>query len=88
MTLNKDQVKVLETISRLGKGSITTPVTISAVHHAFSDMDVSDLVLHLLVLLESGLIENTGKTTEKIGNTFVITLKGIDYYNRNIRNRC
>jgi hypothetical protein len=84
MTLNGDQEMVLTAIFNLGKGDITTPVTIGAIHHAFSDMDVRDLVKHLLVLLDAGLIANAGKTTEKIGNTFVITSKGIDYYNRNI----
>lgn len=84
MTLNKDQEMVLETIFELGKGITTTPVTIGAIHHAFSDMDVRDLVKHLLALMESGLIENAAKTQEKIGNTFVITQKGIDYCNRNI----
>lgn len=87
MTLTRDQETVLATIFTLGKGTITTPVTIGTIHHAFSAMDVRDLVGHLLALLESGLIENAGKATEKIGNTFVITHQGIDYYNRNIRNR-
>jgi len=79
VTLNKDQEKVLETIFNLGKGSITTTVTIGAIHHSFSDMDVRDLVTHLLLLLDACLIENAVKTTEKIGNTFVITPKGIEY---------
>ncbi|MCK9579164.1 MAG: hypothetical protein M0Q92_01790 [Methanoregula sp.] len=77
MTLTVDQELVLKTIFNLGKGSITTPVTIGAIHHSFSDMDVRDLVTHLQALLDAGLIENYGKTMEKISNTFIITPKGI-----------
>ncbi len=83
MTLTGDQELVLKTLFSLGKGSIATPVTIGAIHHSFSAMDVRDLVKHLLVLLDAGLIENAGKATEKIGNTFVITPEGIEYCNRN-----
>jgi hypothetical protein len=86
MTLTGDQELVLKTIFNLGKGAITTPVTIGAIHHSFSAMDVRDLVGHLLVLLDTGLIENYGESTEKIGNTFVITLQGIDYCNRKSKN--
>ncbi len=82
MTLARDQELVLETIARLGNGNTTSPVTISAIHHAFSDMDVRDLVVHLGVLIDQGLITNAGTTREKIGNRYVITPKGLAYGNR------
>jgi DNA-binding MarR family transcriptional regulator len=83
MTLTRKQETVLATIVRLGKGTTTIPVTISAIHATFSDMDVSDLVLHLGGLIDNGLIKNAQPTKERIGNTYVITPDGFDYYNRN-----
>jgi hypothetical protein len=85
MILTREQETVLGTIFELGEGKINSPVTISALHGTFSNMDVRDLVEHLGVLLDAGLIENAGKTTERIGNTYVLTLKGFDYYTQNVR---
>jgi len=82
MTLTGEQKLVLKTIFNLSSGDSSVPVTIGAIHHSFSAMDVRDLVGHLLVLLDAGLIENSGKAIEKIGNTFVITPQGIDYCKR------
>lgn len=84
MLLTGNQEIVLATIFELGSGKITVPVTIGAIHGTFSDMDVRDLVGNLGVLLTYGLIRNARKTTERIGNVYVITPGGIEYYNRNI----
>jgi hypothetical protein len=62
------------------QGRPGVPVTISAVHHTFSEMDVSDLVLHLGILLECGLIRNAPQTTEKISNMYVIMPQALLYY--------
>jgi DNA-binding MarR family transcriptional regulator len=84
MTLTREQETVLGTLFELGKGTITSPVTISALHGTFSDMDVRDLVEHLGVLIDRGFIENAGKPTGRIGNTYVLTPNGGDYYNQTI----
>jgi len=83
MTLTREQETVLGTIFELGKGTITSPVTISALHGTFSNMDVRDLVEHLGVLIDRGFIENAGNPTGRIGNTYVLTQKGRDYCSRN-----
>jgi len=85
MRLTKNEEMVLAAIVTLGKGDPATPVIISAIHHAFADMDVSALVVHLGTLLDYGLIRNARDTSERLGNSYVITPDGIGYYNRNIR---
>ena len=85
MILTRDQELVLGAIAGLCREDQGVPVTISAVHHTFTDMDVSDLVLHLGVLLEGGLIRNARQTTEKVSNMYVITPEGLLYYLRNIK---
>jgi len=85
MKLTADQQRVLESIAGLGREECTSPVTIGAIHHTFSDMDVRDLVRHLQILLDMGLIANARQTPDGIGNTFLITAEGIDYYRRNSR---
>ncbi|MFA7304288.1 MAG: hypothetical protein WC015_07255 [Methanoregula sp.] len=87
MMLTTEQETVLGTIFELGKGSVTTPVTISAIHGTFSNMNVSDLVRHLEILIKYRFIDNAQKTTERLSNTFVITPEGIKYYNENIKKR-
>ena len=82
MDLTTDQESVLASVFRLSGGAPAVPVTISAIHHTFRAMDVSDLVGHLLVLLDRGLIENYRPTTGRIGNTVVLTHQGILYCSR------
>ncbi len=65
MKLTREQELVLGAIAGLSSGDAGVPVTISAVHHTFYDMDVSDLVLHLGILLEGGLIRNARPAMEK-----------------------
>ena len=69
---------MLDAIVGLWRENPGVPVTISAIHHAFTDMDVSDLVLHLGILLETGLIVNARPTRERIGNAFAITAEGME----------
>jgi hypothetical protein len=83
--LTRDQEQVLRAIAGLSEKDPAAPVTISAVHHSFADMDVSELVPHLGVLLESGLIRNARPTKEKISNMYLITPEGSECYRRNIR---
>jgi len=83
MILTPEQEIVLAHTCELAKGTVTVPVTIGALHHTFSDMDVSDLVKHLVGLLDKGLIKNVGQSREKIGNTYVMTPEGIGYLDRN-----
>ncbi len=85
MKLTRDQELVLGAIAGLSSGDAGVPVTISAVHHTFFDMDVSDLVLHLGILLEGGLIRNARPTMEKISNMYVITPEGMQYYQQDIK---
>jgi hypothetical protein len=87
MKLTREEEQVLGAIGGLCKGKPATPVTISAIHHTFSDMDVSTLVRHLGILLDNGLIRNARPTTEKLGNTYVITSEGMDEYHRTTANR-
>ncbi|MDD5187641.1 MAG: hypothetical protein PHF57_05490, partial [Methanoregula sp.] len=65
MMLTREQETVLGTIFELGKGSVTSPVTISAIHGTFSNMNVSDLVKHLEILIKYRFIDNAQKTTER-----------------------
>jgi len=83
MTLTREQELVLGAIAGLSKEDPRVPVIISSVHHSFPDMDVSELVPHLGVLLESGLIRNARPTQEKISNMYVLTPEGLTYYHRN-----
>jgi hypothetical protein len=85
MKLTREQELVLGAIVGLGKGNLDAPVTISAIHHSFSDMDVSALVLHLGILIDNGFIRNARQTTERIGNVYVITQNGTDFYTRYIK---
>jgi len=87
MKLTRNEEQVLGAIAGLCKGNPGAPVTIGAIHHTFSDLDVSALVRHLGVLLDAGLIANARPTTEKLGNMFVITPEGLDYYHRNTGER-
>jgi hypothetical protein len=80
MTLTRGQAQVLDAIIGLWRENPGVPVTISAIHHTFTDLDVSDLVLHLGTLLDRGLIANARPTTERIGNTFVVTAGGMEFY--------
>jgi len=82
MTLTGEQELVLKTIFNLGSGDTTVPVTIGAIHHSFTDMDVSALVRHLSGLLDCGLIANARPGKERIGNTYLITPEGIAYLGR------
>jgi hypothetical protein len=82
MKLTHEQEQVLGAIARLCGETPGVPVTIAAVHHTFSDMDVSVLVRHLEVLLDRGFIGNARPTREKIGNTYVLTPGGQDHYHR------
>ena len=68
MKLTRNEELVLGAIAGLCKGNPDTPVTIGAIHHTFSDLDVSALVRHLGVLLDAGLIGNARPTMEKLGN--------------------
>ena len=86
MTLTRKQEMVLAAIFDLGRGDPARHVIISAVHHSFSDMDVSDLVVQLGALIDTGLIANAKETSERIGNVYVITPEGLDYHHRHIRN--
>lgn len=83
MKLTREEEEVLGAIAGLCKGDLNAPVTIGAIHHTFSDMDVSALVRHLGILFDNGLIANARPTTQKLGNTFVITTEGWDEYHRN-----
>ena len=85
MTLTRKQELVLAAIFALGRGDPATPVIISAVHHSFTDMDVSDLVVQLGELIDADLITNAKETPERIGNVYRITPEGIRYYDRHIR---
>ncbi|AGB01798.1 RIO2 family protein [Methanoregula formicica] len=86
ITLNNEQERVLSTIFRLSTGNPTVPVTIGAIHHSFTDMDVSVLVRHLSVLLDLGLIENARPGRERLGNTYRITAAGIAYCSHSGKN--
>jgi len=57
-------------------------VPINSIHGAFFAMDVSDLVRHLLLLLDSGFIKNAVPSREKLGNYYFLTPEGILYYRR------
>jgi hypothetical protein len=85
--LSREEKIVLAHIGELVKGDLSSPVTIGTLHHTFSDMDVSELVKHLLVLLDKGLINNAGQSREKISNTYVMTQEGIDCCTRIIEKR-
>jgi hypothetical protein len=82
MKLTREQETVLAHVCELAKRTVTVPVTIGALHGTFSDMNVSDLVKHLVVLLEEGLIKNAGRSREKISNTYVLTPEGLRYLDR------
>jgi hypothetical protein len=79
MMLTPGQRTVLSAIFRLSNADPAVPVTISAIHHSFTDMDVSVLVRHLGVLFELGLIENARPGQEQMGNTCRITAAGVAY---------
>jgi chromosome segregation and condensation protein ScpB len=85
MTLTREEEEVLGAIAGLSGEDMRVPVLISSVHHAFRDMNVSDLVPRLGVLLERGLIRNARPTKEKISNMYVLTPEGQDYCLSNIR---
>jgi hypothetical protein len=84
MILTREQELVLGAIAGLSREDAGVPVMIYDVHHSFRDMDVSDLVPHLGVLLDSGLIRNARPTREKISNMYLLTPEGLAYY-RNIK---
>ena len=85
MKLTREQEQVLGAVAGLCREDPGALVLITDVHHSFSDMNVSDLVLHLGVLLERGLIRNARQTTEKVSNMYVITPEGLAYYRRHIK---
>jgi len=85
MKLTREQEQVLGAIAGLCREDPGAPVLITEVHHSFSNMDVSDLVLHLGVLLDTGLIRNARQTREKVSNMYVITPEGLQYYHRHIK---
>ena len=84
MRLTRNAEMVLAAIFTLGQGDPASPVIISAVHHSFSDRDVSGLVVQSGALINDGLIANAKETFERIGNVYVITPDGTGYYHRNI----
>lgn len=85
MELNREQEIVLGAIVALGNGDSTSEVTISAIHGTFSNMDVRDLFNCLEQLLKAGLIRNARETTERFGNSFVITPEGSHYHHQIIK---
>lgn len=87
MKLSREEEEVLAAIAGLCRGDTAAPVTIGAIHHSFTDMDVSALVRHLGILFDNGLIANARPAREKLGNTFFITAEGMDEYHRHTGNR-
>jgi DNA-binding MarR family transcriptional regulator len=85
MKLTREQEQVLGAIAGLCREDTGALVLISDVHHSFSDMDVSDLVLHLGILLDRGFIRNARPTTEKVSNMYVVTPEGLQYYQQIIK---
>lgn len=77
--LTREQDTVIRRIFALGRGAAAVPVTISAIHRTFADMDVRDLVGHLTILIDAGLIGNARPAPEKVGNEYRITADGIAY---------
>ena len=82
MKLTENQEKVFATIVALSGGNCTVPVTIGAIHGTFSDMDVRDLVGHLMILIRCNLIENAKPAPGGISNSFLVTHGGWEYYRR------
>ena len=82
MELTADQEKVFAAIVALSAGNRTVPVTIGAIHGTFSDMDVRDLVGHLMILIRCNLIENAKPAPGGISNSFLVTSGGWVYYYR------
>lgn len=80
------QDAVISMIFDLGGGTAALPVTISAIHRTFADMDVRDLVGHLGILIDTGLIANARPAREKIGNEYRMTADGIAYCSARARN--
>ena len=87
MKLTREQEQVLGAIAGLCREDPGALVLISDVHHSFSDMNVSDLVLHLGILLDRGLIRNARPTMEKVSNMYVITPDGLQYYQQTIKKK-
>jgi len=85
MKLTREQEQVLGAIAGLCREDPGALVLITDVHHSFSDMNVSDLVLHLGVLLDTGLIRNARQTREKVSNMYVVTPEGLEYCCRHIK---